>query len=144
MIASQDLVRQLTLPKLMPGVQETPYQADQLAAAIDVFARAYSGRNEQELSAEEWAHRREDEAPYITRVYGLETTVQTWTGLECEGKLIGCSFGAIRDNRMSLDEVVLLPEFHGKGLGRYLTIRCLQRFYESYGGPDRYFFLEPV
>lgn len=140
MTASQDLVKQLTLPELLPDVQETLYDADQLEAVIDVFTRAYSGRKEQELSAEEWSQRRENEAPYIRRVYGLESTVQTFTGLMCEGKLIGCSWGA-EDNRMSLEEVVLVPEFHGNGLGKYLTIRCLQKMYEIWNGPDKYFFL---
>ena len=141
MTAGPDLARQLTLPKLMPDIQETSYQADQLEAVIDVFAQGYSGRNQQELSAEEWSHIRQDEAPYIRQVYGLEGTLQTWTGLAYEGKLIGCSFGDVEDNRMRLDEVVVVPEFQGKGLGRYLTIRCLQKLHESYSRPDKHFFL---
>ena len=135
MIAPQDLVGQLTLPKLMPNIQEMPYQTDQLEMATYVDARAF-GATEQELSAEMQADMGETD-----RRYTLEGTVQTWAGLACEGKLIGFAFGAASDDRMLLEEVSLLPEFHGKGLGRYLTIRCLQKLYESYGGPDKYFFL---
>ncbi len=147
MTAPPDLVRQSTLPELMPGLQETRYEADQLVAVIDVFARAYSGKQEQELSAEEWSQRREEEAPYLTRAYGLESTVRTWTGLTWQGRLIGCAWGDARDVlgrsgiHLCLEEVALVPEFHGQGLGRYLAIRCLQKMYENWGGSDRYFFL---
>jgi ribosomal protein S18 acetylase RimI-like enzyme len=123
----------LTLPKLTPNIQEMPYQADQLSAATYVDARAF-GATEQE--AEMRADMRETDPRYI-----LESTVQTWTGLACEGKLIGFAFGAASHDRMELEEVSLLPEFCGKGLGRYLTVRCLQKMYESYGGPGKYFFL---
>jgi len=41
---------------------------------------------------------------------------------------------------MCLEEVALAPEFQGQGLGRYLTIRCVQKLDESYGGPEKSFF----
>lgn len=141
MTASQDLVRQLTLPELMPNIQEIPYQADQLKAAIDAYSRAFDA-NVQSISAEQRTQVHEAEARYITTMYGLERTAQTWTGLVCESKLIGFSFGDAADDRvMFLEEVALVPEFHGKGLGRYLTIRCLQKLHDAFGGPDKYFYL---
>jgi GNAT superfamily N-acetyltransferase len=148
MTAPPDLVRQWTLPELLPSFQETGYEADQLGTVIDVYARAFSGKKQQELSAEEWSQRREEEAPYLTRVYALESTVRTWTGLTWQGRLIGCAWGDARDDvlgrsgmHLCLEEVALVPEFQGKGLGRYLTIRCLQKMYENWGGSERYFFL---
>jgi len=72
MIASQDLVRQLTLPALTPNMREVPYQADQLEAVIDAFTQAYSGKNKQDHSAEAWARLREDEAPYLSVNGGKE------------------------------------------------------------------------
>jgi ribosomal protein S18 acetylase RimI-like enzyme len=140
MTASQDLVQKLALPDLAADIQEIPYQADQLQAAIDAYLRAHEV-NEPELSAEERADSRRNDARYITHVYGLENTRQTWTGLACAGELIGFSFGAASDVRMSVEEVAVVPEFHGQGLGRYLTIRCMQKLNENYSGPDKYFFL---
>jgi GNAT superfamily N-acetyltransferase len=140
MTAPQDLVRHLTLPELMPDFQEMPHQADQLEVAIDVFVRAYDVYA-RERSAEERTRKRKADASYITQMYGLEGPVRTWTGIAHENQLIGFSFGDASEERMSVDEVVVVPEFHGKGVGRYLTIRCLQKLHENYGGPDKYFFL---
>jgi GNAT superfamily N-acetyltransferase len=133
MIADQDLVSQLQLPELMPDIQETPFQADHLNTATYIDARAF-GATEQEAE-------RQADGDQIDSRYSLESTRHTWTGLTCEGKLIGFAFGADADNRMMLEEVSLLPEFHGKGLGRYLVIRCLQKLHENFGGPNKQFFL---
>lgn len=141
MRAAPDVVAQLALPSLPPQVSEIAYQAEQVEAVIDVFTSAYSGKNEHELSADAWAQLRAEEAPYLRRVYQGEETQRTWTGLMCEGKLIGCAFGGSEDARMRLDEVVVVPEFQGQGLGRYLTLRCLQKVAARYGGPEKYFFL---
>ena len=141
MTAARDLARQMLLPPLPPTIHELPYQADDVAAVIDIYARAFTRRKEHELSAAEWTQRRAAEAPYITHVYPSEETVQTWTGLVSAGKLIGGAFGSTDGARMSLDEVFVVPEFQGQGLGRSLTVRCLQKLDAQYGGPGKHFFL---
>ena len=53
--------------------------------------------------------------------------------------MIGFAFGGVWNQEISLEEVALLPAYHGRGLGRYLTIRCLQEMDALYGGSDKHF-----
>jgi ribosomal protein S18 acetylase RimI-like enzyme len=138
LIADQELIQQLTLPDLPADVHEMPYRKDQLETAIDIYLKAHEV-NRQAPTEKERVHARETDTRYVTGIYHLERTVQTWIGLEHQGQLIGFAFGGVWNREISLEEVALLPEFHGKGLGRYLTIRCLQEMSELYKGPDRYF-----
>jgi ribosomal protein S18 acetylase RimI-like enzyme len=138
MIADQDLVQQLTLPGLPPDIHETPFQEEQLINAIDIFFQAHEV-NRQALSEKELMLLRAGDTSYITGIYPLKSTRQTWIGLEHLGQLIGFAFGGVWNQEISLEEVALLPAYHGKGLGRYLSIRCLQAMNSLYDGSNKYF-----
>ena len=138
MVADQELVQQLALPELPADMQETPYHEERLPSAIDVYLQAHEV-NWQDLSEKERKLSRARDTRYIADIYPLERTRQTWIGLEHLGQLIGFAVGGVWAQEISLEEVALLPAYHGEGLGRYLTIRCLQEMNALYGGPDRNF-----
>ena len=117
------------------------YQMSLLETAIDIYIRAHASAAPINTSEEEFAKERIWATRYITEMYGLERTRQTWVGIGHQGKLIGFAFGGVWDNELSLEEVVLLPTFHGQGLGRYLVTRFLKKIAKDCGGPDKYFFL---
>jgi ribosomal protein S18 acetylase RimI-like enzyme len=138
MIGDQDLVQQLTLPVLPAELRETPYQEERLIRTIEVYRQAHEGTR-QALAEKERKLSRARDTRTITDVYALERTRQTWIGLEDRGQLIGFAFGGVWNQEISLEEVALLPAYHGRGLGRYLTIRCLQEMDALYGGSDKHF-----
>lgn len=138
MIAQQELVQQFTLPDLPADVHKRPYQEDQLKATIDIYLRAHEV-NGLAPTEEERTHAKAANTRYITDIFPLERTVQTWVGLGHKEKLIGFALGGKWGQEISLEEVALLPEYHGKGLGRYLTIRCLQKMNDLYDGVGEYF-----
>lgn len=141
MTAPRELVGRLAQAKLPDGFVEVPYQGDLLEEVAGVSVWAYSGKTAAQLSAADWACLRDDEIPYITSAFQDRRAAATWTGIEYQGQLIGCSFGEVSDDRMKVEEVFVVPEHHGKGLGRYLTICCMQKLHQEHGGPDSYFFL---
>ncbi len=140
MVADQGVIDQLDLPARAPDVQETAHRADQLAEATELYVQAYDA-NRQALPAAKLASEQAWERQYISRLYRQERTIETWTGLTHNGKLIGFSCGDVWDDELSIDEVAILPEYFDQGLGRYLTIRCMQKLHERYGGPTKYFML---
>ncbi|MFN8493325.1 MAG: N-acetyltransferase [Caldilineaceae bacterium] len=138
MVAGQTLVDQLTLPELPTWVQEVAYSADRLQETVTVYLQAHR-TNHHAFSLEKQAQKSASAERYIAEIYELERTVQTWTGLIVAGRLIGFSCGGLWGDEMSLEEIALVPEFQGQGLGRYLTIRCMQKLYMNFAGPDKYF-----
>ena len=138
MTADQELVRQLPVPELPADMHETPYEEEQFASAMDVYLQAHEV-NCQDLSETERELSRARDTRYITEIYPLERTRQTWIGLEHEGQLIGFAVGGVWNQEISLEEVALLPAYHGKGLGRTLTVRCLQEMDALYDGSDKQF-----
>lgn len=138
MAADQELVQRLTLPELPADIHETPYQVEQLARTIDVYLQAHDV-NRQALTEKERKVSRARDARTMTDIYPLERTRQTWIGLEHLGQLIGFACGGVWNQEISLEEVALLPAYHGKGLGRYLTFRCLQEMDALYDGADKQF-----
>ena len=136
--AQQESVRQLPLPELPAELHETPYEEEQLASAMDVYMQAHEV-NWRGLSEKERKLSRARDTRHITEIYPLERSRQTWIGLEDRGGLIGFAVGGLWGEEISLEEVALLPAYHGKGLGRYLTVRCLQEMDALYDGSDKQF-----
>ena len=141
MLADQSIVSELTLPELDADFQEMAYDASLLETAISVYIAAHDANAPDHVTEEEFAREHAWATGYITKMFGLERTVQTWVGLGYRGELVGFAFGGVWDNQLSLDEVALSPAYHGQGLGRYLTIRFLQKIAQAFGGPNKYFFL---
>ena len=56
-------------------------------------------------------------------------------------KIIGSCYGRIWGNEMSIEELAILPEFYGNGLGRFLTIRCMYKLKSHFGESSKYFFI---
>ena len=141
MTAPRDLTTRLIRPDLAEGVTEVSYHRDRLPAVIDVSVRAYSGKMLHELPEAEWDRLRQDEAPYLEGAFAQRRAADTWTGLAFQDRLVACSFGEVTDDRLKVEEVFVLPEFQGKGLGRHVTVRCLQKLHEQDGSPSKRFFL---
>lgn len=140
MTAPRELARRLK-PPLVAGFTELSRAEIPLAEAIDVYVRAFRGKAVQALSAEEWDRLRQSETPYLTEAYAREGAAPTWVGAAAGDQLVGLAFGDASGDRLSLEEVAVTPEYQGKGLGKYLTVRCLQKLYKTHGGAGKHFFL---
>lgn len=140
MTAKQELVNQVDLTELPKNIYEIPFSKNLLSEYVDLYNRAYAVY-EGRLLPERQAHEREFRQWQLTDAQEQEDAVKTWVGIEFNGEIIGSCYGRIWGNEMSIEELAILPKFYGKGLGRFLTIRCLQKLKEYFGSPSRYFFI---
>lgn len=144
MMAETELVSQLELPELATDIVEIPYKEEQLPDFIDLYHHANNVHlHAPKLSDKERAQQNQQnkmrQAEYITSEFENESVSTSCTGLTQNGKIIGFSFGEVWDGKLSINEVGILPEFYGQGLGRYLTIRCMQKLYANFNEPGRFF-----
>lgn len=140
MTASQELIEQLNIPDLPKDIYEIPFSKDRLSEFIDLYNTAYAVY-EDGFSLLKLAHTREFRKWQLTDAQEKEDAVNTWIGLEVKGKIIGSCYGRIWNNEMSLEELAILPDFYGKGIGRFLAIRCMQKLKQHCGEQNRYFFI---
>lgn len=138
MTAEQDLITQLGLPALEEGFEEIPYQAELLSDFIGLYHQTEE-IHETALSDAERAHNKAERIEETTNALADETGSKTCTGLAYKGTLIGFSFGQVWDDELSIEELGILPEFYGRGLGRYLTIRCMQKLHNNFAGSETFF-----
>lgn len=138
MRAEQDLVDQLALPKMPNDVHEQFYDQTRIEDYVELYFQANSV-HVPDASDEEVTYARGFCRRYIDDVCESDNMVKTFTTLEHKGEIIGIAFGGLWGNEMSLEELAILPEYYGQGLGRYLAIRCMQRMRECFGGDDKYF-----
>ena len=136
MTAKQELVNQLDLTDLPKNIYEIPFSKNRLSEYVDLYNRAYAVY-EGRLLPERQAHEREFRQWQLTDAQEQEDAVKTWVGIEFNGEIVGSCYGRIWGNEMSVEELAILPEFYGKGLGRFLTIRCMQKLKEHFGEPSR-------
>jgi ribosomal protein S18 acetylase RimI-like enzyme len=140
MTANPDVVNQLDLTKLPKNIDEISFSKNRLPEFIELYNRAYAVYQDR-LLPERQAHETEFRQWQLTDAQEQEDAVKTWVGLEVNGEIIGSCYGRIWGNEMSVEELAILPEFYGKRLGRFLTIRCMQKLKEHFGEPSRYFFI---
>lgn len=140
MTANQDMVNQLDLTDLPNNIYEISFSKNRLPEFIELYNRAYAVYQDR-LLPERQAHEREFRQWQLTDAQEQEDAVKTWVGIEFNGEIVGSCYGRIWGNEMSVEELAILPEFYGKGLGRFLTIRCMQKLKEHFGEPSRYFFI---
>ncbi|MCB9151420.1 MAG: GNAT family N-acetyltransferase [Caldilineaceae bacterium] len=140
MRADYALLDELDLPALPPGIAELPFEEARLAEYPELFFQVDSVYHEG-YSPEKINHERAMFEDYIPRACESENIRPTWTLLVKDGQLIGASFGGAWDDELSIEEVGILSAYYGQGLGRYLTIRCMQKLRQHYGGEDKYFML---
>jgi len=140
MTANQELVNQLDLTELPNKIYEISFSKNRLPEFIELYNRAY-GVYQDRLLPDRQAHEREFRHWQLTDAQQQEDAVKTWIGIEFNGEIVGSCYGRIWGNEMSVEELAILPEFYGKGLGRFLTIRCMQKLKEHFGEPSRYFFI---
>ncbi len=140
MTANQELVTQLDLTELPNNINEISFSENRLPEFIDLYHKAYAV-HQNSLLPERLAHEREFRKWQLTDAQQQKDAVKTWVGVELNGEIVGSCYGRIWGNEMSVEELAILPEFYGKGLGRFLTIRCMQKLKEHFGEPSRYFFI---
>lgn len=147
MKADQNIIHDLQLPTLPHGFEELPYKEkhmDMFANAYKSFAEAADGQGNIH-SPEERQKRSEKLEPfqeyYCYAESSQELREKTWLGVTYQSQIIGYCFSDIWDSgkRMIVLELAVDPEFWGQKLGRYLTIRNLQKTKQHYSTPQSYF-----
>ena len=134
--APDNVLTRLTLPSLPPGVREVQGESERLAEYGALYADAHAAHEQKPPEQEKWLDSLADAVQY-------EDMRNTWIGLERDGRLVASCYGGCRPERwgdfLSVEELAVLPEFFGQGLGRYALIRCLQELKRHYGVPGRPF-----
>ncbi|MGB3655867.1 MAG: GNAT family N-acetyltransferase [Rivularia sp. (in: cyanobacteria)] len=140
MTANQNITETLELPQLPKNIHEIPFTKNRLSEFIDLYNKAYAVHyyGFPLLKIEQ---RREFTRWQLTDVQDKKDAVKSWVGLECDGRIIGSCYGRIWGNEMSIEELAILPDFYGKGLGRFLAIRCMYKLKNHFGEPSKYFFI---
>ena len=137
--ADKSLVEQLELPELPTGFYEIPFSEENRR----LFTKGFMEIGGNTLSNEQ-AERR---ARFLNDYYELiseNIQKKTWIGISHQNRVIGFCFGDVlnRGKRLVIVEVAVSQDFWGKGLGRFMIIRCMQNLKEHYGQKDAYFAIE--
>ena len=142
LVAPFDVLDTLELPQLPDGIEESGFLPEKLAEVSAVWYQAeiehYADRSEEE--------KQQKRADYIRDVEHWsesEERIKTCTTLLRDGRVIGFSVGLVGSSSETLDvlELHVAPAFQGRGLGRYLCIRCMQKLHECFAEPGWRFFV---
>ena len=142
LVAPFDVLEALDLPQLPDGIEEAGFSEERLSEVADVWYEAeiehYPDWSEQEKEQKR-ANCLQDVKQYSQR----EDKIKTWTTLMHDGRVIGFCVGSVASPSETLDVLALYvaPAFQGRGLGRYLCIRCMQKLHQFYAKPDWRFFV---
>lgn len=140
MTASQNIIETIELPQLPQNIHEISFVKNRLSEFINLYNEAHAV-NENGFPPEKIEQLREFRRWQLTDAQDKQDAVKTWVGLEYNGRIIGSCYGRIWDNEMSIEELAILPEFYGNGLGRFLAIRCMYKLKSNFGEPSKYFFI---
>jgi GNAT superfamily N-acetyltransferase len=137
--APDDLLRGLSLPILPLGVREVPGERERLAEYAALYVQAHAARG----GGEDFHSEQKKFMDSLEDAVQHEDMRNTWVWLEWEGYIVASCYGGCRPERwgnfLSVEELAVLPEFFGKGLGRYALMRCLQELKSHYGVSGRPF-----
>lgn len=122
----------LPLPSLPGGLGEIEFTPSRLAEFVDCYCRAYSVYQERWPAAKQVRFREGTERG-LRESATQEDQVQSWVGIEDSGTIVGSCFGSCFRERLFIEELALLPAYTGRGLGRFLLLRCLQRLRAQFG-----------
>ncbi|MDP6037439.1 MAG: GNAT family N-acetyltransferase [Candidatus Latescibacteria bacterium] len=137
--AEKSLVAQLELPELPIGFYDIPFNEENRRLFTEGFMEI--GGN---MLSNEQAERR---GRFLNDYYELiseDIQKKTWVGISRQNRVIGFCFGDVlnRGKRLAIAEVAVSQDFWGRGLGRFMIIRCLQNLKKHYGQKDAYFAIE--
>jgi len=141
MTASADAVAQTVVGELPQYAREVPFRTDRLQELERVFSGAHSPY-QTALSPALHAWMRRSVRDELRQAVADEECTGTWVCVEHGGTLAGSCFGRNSGGRLLIEELAALPHYWGRGLGRYLLLRCMQRLQERYGGPGSTFVLD--
>ena len=142
LVAPFGVLDTLELPQLPDGIEEAGFLPEKLAEVSKVWYQAeiehYADRSEVEKE-----RMRADNVRDVERWSGSEDRIKTCTTLLLDGRVIGFSVGLVGRSSETLDvlELHVLPAFQGRGLGRYLCIRCMQKLHECFAESGWRFFV---
>jgi ribosomal protein S18 acetylase RimI-like enzyme len=140
MTASQNIIETIELPQLPKNIYEISFTKNRLSEFVEFYNKAYAVHEDGFLS-EKIEQLREFRKWELTDAQDKEDAVKTWVGLEYNSRIIGSCYGRIWANEMSIEELAILPEFYGNGLGKFLAIRCMYKLKRHFGDPGKYFFI---
>jgi ribosomal protein S18 acetylase RimI-like enzyme len=145
--ADHSLVDNLVLPDLPPDYLPLPYQESHFDLFADAFTRIApaAGGNGELYDPETLSIKSKELEPFNSFYAYEESTVELrkniWMGVLHNQEIVGYSFCDIwrKGRQMIILELAVAHEHWGKGIGRYLTTRCMQNMKSHYGRPDSYF-----
>jgi ribosomal protein S18 acetylase RimI-like enzyme len=141
MTAPQAILDQIETPMLDGDMREVAFEPGRLPQIIALYEQAYAVRQEA-WTAMKRDRFREENREELTGASEQEDRVRTWITVENRDRVIGSCFGSSFRDKLFIEELAILPEYYGQGIGRFLMVRCLQELRTNYGEPNRYFVLD--
>jgi ribosomal protein S18 acetylase RimI-like enzyme len=141
MTAPLETLDQIETPRLDGDLREVAFEPGRLPQVIALYEQAYMVR--QEAWSQMKRNRfREENREELTGASNQEDRVKTWITVEERDRVIGSCFGSSFRDKLFIEELAILPEYYGRGIGRFLLVRCQQELRAKYGEPNRYFVLD--
>ena len=123
----------LVLTKLPSGIEEIQLTEDRLTEAAEIHWSAFSNL-EPAQSAEDGEKERLETVSMFEDDFRRDDS-KTWIALAEGKRIVGICIGRHwPDQKMlAIHELAVAPEYQGRGLGRYLSIRCMEELKKYYG-----------
>lgn len=128
----------LPLPPLPPGISERPFDPANLDSLNALYNQAFAVYPSRTPETDPLGH-----------VGSNETTRRSFISLHHNGHPVALAFGslprsrypALWNDRLNIEELAVHPDYVGRGLGRYLAIRCMQILRNLHPDSARGFFI---
>jgi len=130
MVADQMILSQIARPSLPDDFVETSLTHERSEEAARVLHEAYLTQHVA------WPPERcvEDRASWEDYVSAESAErLSSWVAVEHQGRIVGVCQGCARSGAIAISELAVLPSYWRRGLGRYLLVRCMQRFRTKHG-----------
>lgn len=136
--ADMEAVEQLECPALPAGFCEIPFNEKNRHLFTEGFMEIGWNILSEELAKRKFGFLND----YYTSV-SVDVQKKTWVGVLHQNRVVGFCFGdVLNGGKLSIAEVAVSQDLWGKGLGRFMIIRCMQNLKAHYGQKDAYFSIE--
>lgn len=144
MKAPVDVLDTLELPVLPDDIVEIEVSEDRLKEAAVSHNAAFTIYDKAPTPPEEIQKSVDETYEDFVGWFQNPDAVKTWVALEHKGNIIAICIGLrwrFDTRNLALHEVAVHPDYHGRRLGRYICIRCMQKLREVFGDSDTRFYL---
>jgi GNAT superfamily N-acetyltransferase len=123
---------------LPEGYEETAIEEMDVNVAADAYHAAHV-EHSPDATADERERHRLDRREMFHREYAHDDARRSWVSIAHRGRIVAMAFGRVYGRELCIEEVGVVPEHRGRRLGRFVSIRVMQKLLEYSTGADRFF-----